>query len=319
MKKIVILILVILPMLCIGQAKKLYRQANRATDDKQKIELLNQVIALEPKHFDAYFYRGIAKNNLGDYHGAILDYTKIIIYKPDADSYFNRGNSKYNLQDYLGAKIDYENALKLDPQFIDAQYNLANTKYYLEDYIGAVIDLTKIIDVVPSEYKFYTQRAHALLALEKYKLALKDFSLAILINPNTETYYNRGVAHLNINYYKQAKIDFDKSLDFDANNASSYFFRGTSHLLLGEYIEAISDFKATLKYNASDYEALLGLALTHYKLNDLKNAKLNLKKAENLLYADTNKPLTVEAFANTYWYKNQFYFFKQNFNALNKI
>lgn len=319
MKRILILILIISPIVAYGQAKKLYRQATRATNPKEKIELLTQVIALEPKNFDAYFHRAIAKNDLGDYSGAILDYSKILFYKPDADSYYNRGNSKFSLQDFFGAKDDYENALKLDPQFFDALYNLACTKYYIKDYIGSITDLSKIIEVSPTESKVYTQRANALLALKKYKLALQDFSLAVLINPSADTYYNRGLTHLNINYYKQAKKDFDKSLSFDDNNASAYFFRGASHLLLGKYNKAISDFKTTIKYNTLDYEAILGLALTYYKVNDLKNAKLNLKKAESLLALDTEKNITIESFSDTYWYKKQFYFFKQNFNELSKL
>lgn len=320
MKKLQVLVLIILlPIFTFGQAKKLYRQATRATNPNEKIELLTKVIALEPKNFDAYFYRGIAKNELGDYFGAILDYTKIIIYKPDADTYYNRGNSKYSLEDFNGAKDDYENALKLDPQFFDALYNLACTKYFLEDYIGSITDLSKIIEVSPTESKVYTQRANALLALKKHKLALQDFSLAVLINPNADTYYNRGLTHLNINYYKQAKKDFDRSLGFDTNNASAYFFRGASHLLLGKYNKAISDFKTALKHNALDYEAILGLALTYYKMNDLQNAKSNLKKAKSVLYDGTEKSDSIELFKDSYWYKNQFYFFKQNLGALSKI
>lgn len=320
MKKLIIFILLILaPTIHYSQAKKLYRKALRTTDLKEKIALLNQVIDQEPKNFDALFHRGIAKNDLADYYGAILDYSKILIYKPDADTYYNRGNSKYSLQDYIGAKNDYENALKLDSLFMDSRYNLACVKYFLEDYLGSIKDLNKIIEVGPTNSKIYTQRANALLALKKYKLALQDFSIAVLINPNADTYYNRGLTHLNINYYKQAKKDFDKSLSLDATNASAYFFRGASHLLLGKYNKAISDFTTTLKYNALDYEALLGLALTYYKMNDLQKAKLNLKKAKSFLNNNLEKSNTAELFVDTYWYKNQFYFFRQNFNELSKL
>lgn len=319
MKKCFMFLIILFPIITFSQAKKIYRKAIKTTNPKDKIELLTQVIALEPKNFDAYFYRAIAKNNLGDYYGAILDYSKIIIYKPDADSYYNRGNSKYNLQDYIGAKYDYESALKLDPQFIDALYNLASTKYYLEDYLGSITDLSTIINSTSTNYRVYTQRANALLALKKYKLALQDFSLAILINPSTDTYYNRGLTHLNINYYKQAKIDFDKSLSFDKNNTSAYFFRGISHLLLGKYSKAILDFTTAIKYNNLDYEAFLGLAITYYKMNDLSQAKSYFTKAKELMQINTINKKEIELFKNTYWYKNQFYFFKQNFEELNKI
>ncbi len=320
MKKLYFFILIILfPVISFAQAKKLYRKAIRATNPKDKIELFTQVIKLEPKNFDAYFHRGIAKNDLGDYYGAMMDYSKIIIYKPDADSYYNRGNSKFSLEDFNGAKNDYESALKLDPQFIDALYNLACTKYFLEDYVSSIVDLSNIIEAVPTQSKAYTQRANALLALKKYKLALQDFSMAVLINPSADTYYDRGLTHLNINYYKQAKNDFRKCLSFNSNNVSAYFYQGAAHLLLGKYDKALSDFTTTLKYDALDYEAVLGLALTYYKMNDLKKAKLNLKKAQTILSQDLKNNNTIELFADTYWYKNQFYFFKQNFNELNKL
>lgn len=320
MKKLIILILLILaPTIHYSQAKKLYRKALRTTNLKEKIELLNQVVAQEPKNFDALFYRGIVKNDLEDYYGAILDYSKILIYKPDADTYYNRGNSKFNLQDYLGAKYDYENALKLDSLFIDAQYNLACSKYYLEDYIGSITDLTKIIKITPTVAKFYVQRANALLELKKHKLALKDFSMGILINPNANNYYNRALTLLNINYYKQAKKDFDKSLHIDTNNPSAFFYRGASHLLLGKYKRAISDFKTTLKYNALDYEAILGLALTYFKMSDFPKAKSHLKKAQGIVKPNGTKNMGIDLFKDTFWYQNQFYFFKQNFEALNKL
>ena len=54
-------------------------------------------------------------------------------------------------------------------------------------------------------------------------------------------------------------------------------------------------------------------------MNDLKNAKLNLKKAQTMMSSDLKKDSPIELFADTYWYKNQFYFFKQNFNELNKL
>lgn len=320
MKKLFIAsILISLPIFTFGQAKKLYRQAYRATDPKEKIELFTKVITLEPKNLDAYFQRAIAKNDIGDYGGAILDYSKILFYKPDADTYYNRGNSKLNIEDYFGAKDDYENALKLDPQFIDAKYNLASTKYFLEDYEGAIIDLTRIINIAPHMSRAYTQRANVLLALEKHKLALQDFSMAILTNPTANNYYNRGLTHLNINYYKQAKKDFDKSLNIDSDNPSGYFFRGASHLLLGKYNKAVSDFTKTLKYNALDYEAILGLAITYYKMNDLQNAKANFNKSKSVLLNGSKQNDSIELFKDSYWYNNQFYFFKQNFEALDKL
>lgn len=320
MKKIYLLCLIVLmPVLTFGQAKKIYRKALRTDNVQEKIELLTQVIALEPKHYDAYFHRGIAKNDIGDYFGAIMDYSKIIVFNPDPNSYFNRGNSKFSLQDYEGAKLDYEHAFKLDPEFYDALYNLALTKYFLEDYQGSITDINTLIKVAPKHSELYLHRANAYIKLKKYEFAMTDFTTAILINPNTNTYYSRGLALLQINYFEAAKNDFDKSITIDTNNVSAHFYRGAAHLLLGKYKEAISDFTTTLNNNPLDYEALLGLALTYYKLNDLKNAKLNLEKVRSVLAVDSEKPITVESFTDTFWYIHQFYFFKENLDRILKI
>ena len=57
---------------------------------------------------DTYFRRGYAKDEVGDYRGAIADYTEVIRLQPDhVKAYFNRGNAKDELGDYRGAIADY--------------------------------------------------------------------------------------------------------------------------------------------------------------------------------------------------------------------
>ena len=56
-----------------------------------------------PNLADAYVGRGYAKESLGDYRGALQDYSKAIELDPNnTDAYYNRGNVKDSLQDYRG-------------------------------------------------------------------------------------------------------------------------------------------------------------------------------------------------------------------------
>ena len=319
MKKALIIFITLIPFLNFGQANKLFRQGLRTTDPTEKIKFFNQVIELEPKNLDAYFNRALAKNEIGDFNGAILDYTKIIFYNPDGDSYYNRGNSKYSLEDFEGAKADYLLALEMDSQFIDARYNLACANYFLEEYENSIENLNKVIKVVPDDARIYTQRANAYLALSKFRLALRDYSLAILIDPNANTYYNRGITFLDINYYKDANEDFSKSLSFNPNDPALYFYRGVTNLFLGEYNLAINDFKTTLEFDSLNYEILIGLALAYNKMNDFENAKIYFEKAKAILSEEFNDLTGINIFAETYWYKKQFYFFNENFEKLNAL
>lgn len=317
MKKIIIL-LIMLPLFSFGQANKLYRQATKATDLNEKVALYSEVIILEPDNLDAYFYRAIAKNDLDDYLGAIVDYSKIILIKPDADTYYNRGNSRYSIKDYVGAKDDYENAIKRDPELLDALYSLGCVKYDLGEFESAISDFSKIISLVPTLQSTYFLRASSYMALKQYTKALEDYSLAIIVSPNTEAYYNRGVFYLEINYYQKANADLDTALKLNSANSFGYFYRGTSFLFLGKYLDAIEDFKTALTFDVNDFDAMLGLALSYNKVNDFKNAKLFFQRAESMVSSNIAIK-NIEAFKNTYWFQKQYFYFNENFETLSKL
>ncbi|WP_299552588.1 tetratricopeptide repeat protein [Seonamhaeicola sp.] len=317
MKKIILFTLIVFPLVVLGQANKLYRKALRTVDLNEKVNLLDQAIAIDPNHLDAYFQRALVKNDLGDYSGAIVDYSKIILNKPDADSYFNRGNSRFSLKDFVGARNDYAKAYELDSNFIDALYSLACVKYDLEDYNGAIEDFNKVLKIAPNFPEVYMLRAASYKALNKLKKALEDYTLAIYISPNANTYYNRGVFYMDINYYAKANRDLTKSIRINSNNTFAHFYRGASFMLLGKYQNAIEDFSNALVLDSMDFDALLGLALTYYKMNDLSKAKLHLNKANAILNPD-GKTNNLDIYKNTYWYQNQYYFFVNNIQALEK-
>lgn len=319
MKKYVfITAFLLLTLTAFAQVNKLLRQANKATDLNKKIELYTQVIALNPNNLDAYFYRGLAKNDLGDFSSAIVDYSKIIVTQPDPDTYYNRANARYSLKNYIGAKEDYENALKLDPNFIDALYSLGCTKFDLGDFEAAIKDFTQLIRLVPTEQKTYFMRAAAHDALEKYALALNDYTLAVLANPNSDAYYKRGAFFLSTNYYEKANFDFSMAIKFNDKNAFAYFYRGTTSLFLGKYKDAVTDYNNALYFDSTDFDALIGLALTYRKMNDLINSKLYFEKAKAILFSE-NTPKSIEDFKNTYWFQNQNIFFNENFEGISKL
>tara|TARA_R110000868_G_scaffold360484_2_gene622516 strand:- start:10174 stop:11136 length:963 start_codon:yes stop_codon:yes gene_type:complete len=319
LKKKLVFILVLLPFIGFAQANKLIRQGLRSENPKEQVELFSNAIELEPENFDAYFYRGVAKNNLGDFNGAILDYTKIIIFEPSADVYFNRGNSKYSLMDFTGAKEDYSKALKLNPDFIEARYSLAVTKNDLEDYKGAIVDLEAASNInitIP----IIMQLARAYSGLKNYSKASEIYNVAVKVVPNEETYYQRGKFYMSINYYKPANEDFNAVINLNKDSMHSYFFRGLSYFFLGKYEEALSDFKVAVQFDLTDFDAIIGLAATYYKLGDLANSKQNFIKAKSLLMGlNPKQNYTIDLFKNTYWFEHQYFTFRELYTDLDTL
>ncbi|MFD2727145.1 tetratricopeptide repeat protein [Hyunsoonleella rubra] len=313
-----IFLLVLLPLLSFGQATKLVRQALRLPNPQQQIEFLDQALELDAKHLDALFYRGIAKYNLEDYDAAILDFTKIIFFEPDADSYYNRGNCKFILEDFEGALFDYEQAVKMDPDLIGAFFNLGNTKLELGKYEEAVKDFTKVIRAFPTDVKSYTQRALAYMELENYKMAFKDYASCILIRPDSESYYNRGVSLLQINYYKEAKTDFYKAINRNRNNSPAYFYLGVSQFLLGEFDASIQSWEVSVDKDDLDYDAHFGMAMAYLYTEDFEKAKISFNKAKNILSVNS-KTNDMNIFKDTYWYVNEKKMFTEMYGKLKSL
>ena len=305
------------PLFSFTQANKFVRKGKKATDPKEKINLFSEAIKLDPENLDAYFYRGVTRDNIGDYNGAIMDYTKVVFFSPSADVYFNRGNSKYSLMNYMGAKEDFEKAIELDTSFIQAKYSLAVTKFNLEDYNEVISDLTKIN---PKTKNVLLLLGESYEVLEDYKNALISYTSAILNSPDSQAFFARGLFYLKINYYKNANEDFTIASSLDNTNVPAFFFTAVSHYFLGEFVQALNYFSKVYKYDSTDIDVTIGLALTYYQLKDISNSKLYFQKAKNLLkrsalYEDDE----INLFKDTYWFQNQQYAIQKDFETLNNF
>ena len=91
-----------------------------------------------------YLNKGIEKDVLEDYVGAIAAYTKAIELNPKLErSYFNRGLAKDNLHDYLGAIADYSKALEINPKDSDAYYNRGAARLIVKQKEGGYFPFSR--------------------------------------------------------------------------------------------------------------------------------------------------------------------------------
>ncbi|MEH2078859.1 MAG: tetratricopeptide repeat protein [Nostoc sp.] len=113
-----------------------------------------QAIKINPQDAIAYKKRGNARSDLGDFQGAIEDYTQAIQINPSyADAYYNRGNARSDLGDFEGAIEDYTQAIQINPSYADAYYNRGNIRLEIIDKQGAIEDFQKAADIYRKEGK----------------------------------------------------------------------------------------------------------------------------------------------------------------------
>ena len=98
----------------ISELMKLVMEECKKVNINNSIIYLNKAIEIEPNNVFAYRLRGDSKRKLGDYQGAINDYSKAIeIYPNKAYLYNYRASAKRKLGDNEGANEDDRKAEKL--------------------------------------------------------------------------------------------------------------------------------------------------------------------------------------------------------------
>ena len=111
---------------------------------KSAIEKFNYIIINEPPNYEPYYFRGIAKLELGDIVGAENDFTEAIKLRPFfIDNYIIRASTRERLVNYNGAFADFDAAISIDSSNSDIYLNRAITHNSLHNYEQAIDDCNK--------------------------------------------------------------------------------------------------------------------------------------------------------------------------------
>jgi tetratricopeptide (TPR) repeat protein len=78
-----------------------------------------------------------------------LKYTLVPIEK--VQLYNNLGIAKKEIQDYAGVIINYDSLINIDPYNIEAYRNRSDAKYQLKNYKGALDDCNKLLELNPQD------------------------------------------------------------------------------------------------------------------------------------------------------------------------
>lgn len=144
-------------------------------DNQGAIEDYTQAIKINPHYANAYKNQGIARYLLGYPQGFGR---AIQINSHDADAYYNRGNDRSNLGDFAGAIVDYTQAIQINPHLTDAYYNRGNACYDIGNLAQAIEDYTQVIKIDPNRGDAYYNRGNVCSELKDKQGAIADFQKA---------------------------------------------------------------------------------------------------------------------------------------------
>jgi len=250
----------------------------------------------------------------------------------NAEDYYKRGQVRYTLGDYQGAIWDYTQAIRLKSNFINAYFMrgqaycegarslFASDQNALKNVERSTSDFTQVIQLKPNDASAYYYRGHACGnyyfrgKVQNRQKSVEDFTRAIQLKPDYAeahyergyTYYEHGCGHGDPEKaeedYLQAirlvgrwtfnthnefvtmastSVISNESTQLRPRNANAYYRRGFNNLALKKK-DAIADFTKVIQLNPKDSDAYYGRGFAYYRLKDYVSAIKDLTQAIQL-------------------------------------
>jgi tetratricopeptide (TPR) repeat protein len=166
-----------------------------------------------------------------------------------AIAFYNRGGIYKERKDYDRAIADYSEAIKLDPQYVNAFLNRGVAYDAKGDSDASAADFGRVIELKPDDPRAYYDRGYIRCwKKHDYDGAIADLSKAIALgNKDAPTYLYLALAYQGKKDYRHAIAHYDEGLKLSPNHAIALSYRGMSYQGLSDFDHALADYNAAIK------------------------------------------------------------------------
>ncbi len=263
----------------------------------------NVCIANNSKNGQAYFFRGLARIDAGDYKNSKKDLKQAIRLGVIAtQSYWGIGTCYYNManQSLRGNKVAhgffssyrnrrnfhkaikwFDKSIEMNPYLAMSYNSRGASKQGLGKMTDAILDYNKTIELDSTfalaynnrgAARYYNQnvaepsKADILLAIEDFRLALKFDPSMVLPERNI------GFAFSLIEEYDSAMIHIERAIRLNNNDAFCYLNRARIKYAYADYQGAVDDFMKALQRDPFNPDAYIEMGNAKSKLGYYENA-----------------------------------------------
>ena len=295
MRPVLKLIMVLLAVFSLGEFMAMgqydkdvfsFRGRQALADGKYSlaIENFNVLARLDTTDYWTYFFRGIAKYNLGDLRGAQRDFDNSVRLNPVFTSgYHYRAITFSRVGKYDEALDDLQRAIELRPGYIGLYFTRGVTYFLSQQFDKAVSDFDRYIRKEPKDPSAYLNRGASRLFLKDTLKALEDYNKAIKLDRfDPEGYIRRGRLYAAENDYDRAIADMDKAIELDSTSTYAYFNRAIMLYEKKDYIGAMADLNRVLRDEPGNALTLYNRGLIRAQVGDYEAALSDMDRVLNI-------------------------------------
>jgi tetratricopeptide (TPR) repeat protein len=167
-------------------AQEWFERGFKSIDKNERIRCYTEAIRSTPNFSDAYYMRGVNRQETGNIDGAIADYNEAIRLNPDyAEAYNNRGTARRNKEDFAGAIADYTRSIELNNPKLQLPYNnRAHVRRIMNDLEGAISDYEEAIRLKPDLTDAYNNLGNVYQIVGNFENSIKNYEEVLRLKPN---------------------------------------------------------------------------------------------------------------------------------------
>ena len=294
-------------------ARMLHKEAEGALAKKQlskALSILNECLRTDPYFYDAYYTRGLVREQLAEFDGALTDYNIYVERMPDhTEALFSRATLRYKRGQYELAKVDFIKLIGLPPgetttvffqqeQFAPAATRIFTTqgsnKAYIFNYLGltetklknyeaAIKALDSAIALNPKDADQLVNRGLAKENNQDLNGAIADYKLALAINPeHSLARHNLGALSGTQGSGEDSEKLLIESIEQNPNLPYPHAQLAYHKFNRGDFKGALEEYNLAINIDSTDANYLLNRGLVKEKLKDYEGSITDFTKAISL-------------------------------------
>ena len=291
----------------------LHKEAEGALAKKQlskALSILNECLRTDPYFYDAYYTRGLVREQLAEFDGALTDYNIYVEQMPDhTEALFSRATLRYKRGQYELAKVDFIKLISLPPgetttvffqqdQFASSTTRIFTTqgssKAYIFNYLGlcetklknyeaAINALDSAIALNPTDADQLVNRGLAKENNLDKVGAIADYQLALTINPeHSLARHNLGALSGTQGSGEDSEKLLIESIEQNPNLPYPHAQLAYHKFNRGDFKGALEEYNLAINIDSTDANYLLNRGLVKEKLKDYEGSITDFTKAISL-------------------------------------
>jgi predicted O-linked N-acetylglucosamine transferase (SPINDLY family) len=257
-------------------------------------QFLAQAVDAEPRSADAHFNRGVVLTSLGRFEEARASFQRVAALRPQhVHALFHLAHVCGILNRPDEALANYDKTIAVKKDFAEAWYSRGVVLDQLGRYREALDSHSRALAIQPRYADALTGRGSALHELGQITEAMDSYDQALAINPHSAQALNkRGIALLGLERNDDALDSFERAIAADPKLADAHNNRGIVLHELERHADALASYDAALAIDPASWTALNGRGAV---LSSMRSYDLAL---QSFARAIEIRPDYAEAFAN---------------------